>query len=169
MEKWKPVIDWESMYEVSDWGRVSSLLREIEVTRNGKTFIRAVGGKLLSPGRYASGHLYVNLHRNNRPSPTRVHHLVLEAFVERQPRGKLGLHRDDDPTNNHVSNLYWGTYSDNQHDKVRNGNHHNANKTHCPHGHEYTPENIYWVEGRRYCLICRRDQARRAYHRRKAT
>lgn len=30
-------------------------------------------------------------------------------------------HRDDDETNNHISNLYWGTYSDNGKDAVRNG------------------------------------------------
>ena len=168
MDEWLPVIDWEDVYEVSDRGGVRSLPREIEVTRNGKTFTRTVAGKLLSPGRYESGHLFVNLYRGNQPHPVRVHHLVLEAFVEPRPEGMLGLHRDDDPANNHVSNLYWGTYSDNQNDKVRNGNHHNANKTHCPQGHEYTDENIYRVEGRRSCLTCQRDRGRRAYHRRKA-
>ena len=34
----------------------------------------------------------------------------------------------------------------------------NENLTHCPQGHEYTPENIYRTPGyptRRYCRECR--------------
>ena len=29
-------------------------------------------------------------------------------------------------------------------------------KTHCPYGHEYTPENTYLNKGRRVCRACRR-------------
>jgi hypothetical protein len=32
----------------------------------------------------------------------------------------------------------------------------NAVKTHCPQGHEYTPENTYLADGARHCRICRR-------------
>lgn len=32
----------------------------------------------------------------------------------------------------------------------------NTRKTHCPHGHEYTPENILLSQGRRNCRACRR-------------
>ncbi len=31
-----------------------------------------------------------------------------------------------------------------------------ASKTHCPHGHEYTPENTYRFRGKRNCIACRR-------------
>lgn len=31
-------------------------------------------------------------------------------------------------------------------------------KTHCPRGHEYTPENTYWGTGWRSCLACRRTR-----------
>ena len=74
----------------------------------------------------------------------------------------MGLHWDDDPTHNRLSNLYWGSHSENQYDKVRNGNHHNANKTHCPYEHEYTPENTRVVDGRRYCVTCVRKRNREA-------
>lgn len=30
----------------------------------------------------------------------------------------------------------------------------NAAKTHCPAGHEYTPENTYTYKGRRNCRMC---------------
>ncbi|MFE6745902.1 HNH endonuclease signature motif containing protein [Kitasatospora purpeofusca] len=43
----------------------------------------------------------------------------------------------------------------------------NKAKTHCPRGHEYTPENIRWHSGRRECRICAnaRDKERRAAQR----
>lgn len=39
-------------------------------------------------------------------------------------------------------------------------------KTHCPNGHEYTPQNTMWVDGgsHRRCAECRRAQWRKAYH-----
>jgi HNH endonuclease len=46
----------------------------------------------------------------------------------------------------------------------------NANKTHCIHGHEYTPENTIArkpTDGRRRCRICERANERRRYHERK--
>jgi hypothetical protein len=37
----------------------------------------------------------------------------------------------------------------------------NRAKTHCPHGHEYTPENTYFTpSGSRYCRECNRAAAR---------
>jgi len=36
----------------------------------------------------------------------------------------------------------------------------NAKKTHCPHGHEYTPANLLMEDGRRRCRTCRRNQRR---------
>lgn len=81
----------------------------------------------------------------------------------------MGLHWDDDPSNNAPDNLYWGNHSNNQNDKVRNGNHHNANKTRCPHGHEYNQENtLIDSRGSRRCVTCVRTQGREGYHRRKS-
>lgn len=37
----------------------------------------------------------------------------------------------------------------------------NATKTHCKHGHELTPENIYWKQGKRACRECGRQATRR--------
>lgn len=48
----------------------------------------------------------------------------------------------------------------------------NRNKTHCPAGHEYTPENTGIAKssktpnGYRFCRICDRAEQRRRYHRR---
>lgn len=44
-----------------------------------------------------------------------------------------------------------------------------SQKTHCPQGHEYTPENtyIYKKTNSRYCKTCRAKYSNRSYYRRK--
>ena len=50
-----------------------------------------------------------------------IHHLVLEVFVGPRPTlAHHALHRDDDPLNNRLENLYWGTGQDNIRDRARN-------------------------------------------------
>lgn len=47
-------------------------------------------------------------------------------------------------------------------ENLRRGRSANAEKTHCPHGHPYSPENIYWdPRGGRECRICREDRMAR--------
>ena len=45
----------------------------------------------------------------------------------------------------------------------------NKEKTHCPHGHEYTPENTWWNrQGRsRECYECKKRRIRRRYYRKR--
>lgn len=75
------------------------------------------------------------------------------------------LHWDDDPRNNRVENLRYGTARDNQLDLIRNGKNHYRNRTHCAQGHEFTPENVYRPPSRpskRMCRTCIRDRSRNA-------
>jgi len=92
-----------------------------------------------------SQHLQVafqDLPTRRRRESHKVHKLVLETFVGPRPDGKLGLHRDDDHNNNAVSNLYWGSGSDNQYDAVRNGKHANSVKRRCIRGHKLSGGNL---------------------------
>lgn len=43
----------------------------------------------------------------------------------------------------------------------------NGSKTHCPHDHEYTPENTRIKQGRRYCKTCLSKQAKEYKSRKK--
>lgn len=154
--RWRPVVGYEGLYEVSDDGRIKSLARTT-TGRNGtprQLPEKILQGSTTSSNRYPS----VRLTRARGESEGRlIHHLVLEAFVGPRPEGMQGLHRDDDRNNNSLSNLYWGTFEDNARDKNLNGRNGNANKTHCIHGHEYTPENtIINCKGRRECATCKK-------------
>lgn len=64
-----------------------------------------------------TGHLLANINRKWQ----RVHRLVLLAFVGECPPGHECRHLDDNPKNNNLSNLCWGTRQDNRTDMVRNG------------------------------------------------
>ena len=51
-----------------------------------------------------------------------IHRLVAENFIYGDmSNGPNVLHRDDDPSNNRVENLRWGTQKENYQDSVRNG------------------------------------------------
>ena len=57
-----------------------------------------------------------------------------------------------------------GTHADNMQDRVRDGNHFQVSKAHCPSGHEDTPENTYLYESSRgtarMCRACNRERQR---------
>lgn len=50
-----------------------------------------------------------------------VHTLVLEAFVGPYPKGSHCRHLDGDGRNNRLSNLCWGTVTENARDRIRHG------------------------------------------------
>lgn len=143
-EEWKPVVGFEGRYEVSDQGRI----------RNAKT------GRIRKLMRHPRGYLFLNLQHPTTPrNYAKVHHIVLEAFVGPRPEGMECCHANDIPDDNRLENLRWGTKSSNMQDQVRNGRNHRANKTHCPQGHEYTPENTrVLANGGRRCRTCIRAQ-----------
>ena len=109
VEQWRPVAGYEGIYEVSDHGRVRSLDRTVP---HGHTGTRRAAGRVLRPVIDSGGYPFVHLGR--RPQRrVRIHVLVLETFVGPRPVGLKGLHGDDIKTNSHLSNLRWGTQSEN--------------------------------------------------------
>ena len=111
-ERWLPVVGFEDLYEVSNFGRVKSLGRPY---CNG---VRSFPPRILRPGPSNYGHLSVVLGRGNT---WMVHTLVLTAFIGPRPPGAEGCHNDGNPANNHLDNLRWDTRSNNIRDGVRHG------------------------------------------------
>lgn len=106
-EEWR-VVPGHPDHEVSSLGRVR---RRTEIGR-------WPAGHVLRPGAQRSGHLYVLLPDENSRSRKRfIHRLVALAFLDPAPfDGAYVLHADDDPANNIVANLSWGTAQDNAFD-----------------------------------------------------
>lgn len=67
------------------------------------------------------GRIQVLLSNNKGVRRFQVHRLVLEAFVGPCPLGMQCCHWDDNPLNNKLSNLRWGTGKENMADRKRNG------------------------------------------------
>lgn len=144
-EEWRSIPGVDG-YQASNMGRIRSLDRLVPYSDGRR---RTHPGVVLKPGLHPSGHLLVGVGKRT----WRVHRLVALAFF-----GESDLpvcHKNDIPTDNRVENLYYGTYSDNMHDAVRNGHHAGVNKTHCKYGHEFTLDNIYWCGRYRTSRRCR--------------
>lgn len=153
-ECWLPVAGYEGLYEVSDQGRVRSLA----------TYGTGLRGGILKPYKRKDGRLDVALHRDGRQRNCRIHQVVAEAFIGPRPEGMETRHLNDEPADNRLVNLAYGTSAENKQDMLRNGRHFQANMTHCEKGHAFDEANTRWrADGRgRDCRICanERGQAR---------
>lgn len=125
IENWKPVVGYEDLYEVSDAGRVRSCPRVIH-TYGGRTYLRK--GRELAQTADKDGYRKVHLSKDGSACHRTVHSLVLEAFDSPRSPGFVCRHLDGNPTNNHISNLSWGTPSENHRDCYEYGGTHGRGK-----------------------------------------
>ena len=101
----------------------------------GKT-IPGYGGYTLYPDGRCWSHLrhcWMRVsYRNKYPSFTlvsddgkrktkKLHRLLGEVFIPNPHDERCVLHRDDNPLNWELDNLYWGSYTDNYNDRVKLG------------------------------------------------
>lgn len=116
--RWLDIPGWETRYEISEYGDVRS--KDMVVgAKSGKTAVRK--GRVLAPVRKNNGYLAVTLTDGiNRPQ-IGVHRLVARAFIGECPIGLHVLHGDGDKTNNHYSNLRYGTPAENVEDTRLHG------------------------------------------------
>lgn len=91
-----------------------------------------------------------------------VHDLVLETHDGPKPPSSCVRHGRKGSLVNAIGNICYGTYSENEYDKVRDGTHQQASKTHCTkRGHLLSGDNVYMTKaGGRQCRQCVRDNQR---------
>jgi hypothetical protein len=120
-EEWRPVVGYEDRYEVSDQGRVRSLIHvpHYDGTDECTTIIYVL--TLSNAGRAARGEFYLKarLSLNGITRSFLVHVLVLNAFVGPCPLGMETRHLNGKPYDNRLSNLCWGTPVENAADAIR--------------------------------------------------
>lgn len=105
MENWKDIVDFEGLYEVSDFGNIRSTktkqFKKITIDSHGRP--------------------YLGLWKNNKQKIVRPHKLVLEAFIGKAPKGMECCHNDGNQQNNKLDNLRWDTPKNNHADKLKHG------------------------------------------------
>lgn len=108
-ELWKDIKNYEAIYQVSDHGQIRRL----------KGY-RCKKQRLLKP-KYVNKYPSVDLCNNGLSKNYRMHTLVLNTFIGHKPKGMECRHLDGNPVNNKLSNLKWGTHSENQQDSIKHG------------------------------------------------
>ena len=108
MEQWKSIPGYEGRYEVSNYGRVRSLVHQTP-TKGGS--MRTSPGRLLRLCQSSNGRLKVHLSSPDSRKWYNVHRLVAIAFCKGWFEGAVVNHIDEDPLNNRADNLEWCTQS----------------------------------------------------------
>lgn len=115
-EEWRDVIDYETLYQVSNLGNV----RRIAKYRNSKP-----GNLKQFPTQKpmcGSAYMGVRLSKNNVAKSYNVHRLVVAAFLGPPPTVHHEVrHLDGRRNNNRMTNLAWGTHKENGQDMIRHG------------------------------------------------
>jgi len=100
LETWKPVVGYEGLYQVSDFGEVISL-----------NYKHTGQSRVLKPMKDRKGYLNVNLYKNGKKKRQLVHRLVAQAFIDNPDNLPEVNHIDENKENNKVCsgmvNLEW--------------------------------------------------------------
>lgn len=101
VEKWRDIVGWEGIYQISNCGRL-------------KSFKKACEGYLISNKNKNGDYFAVVLSaKHKKIKSTRMHRLVAIAFIP-NPFNKPQInHKDGNKQNNNVFNLEWCTAAEN--------------------------------------------------------
>lgn len=97
MEIWIDVPDYEGIYKINEYGDILNIST----------------GKIRKLKPRSNGYVYVDLYKNGEVSWKRVHRLVALCFVPNPNNYDIVMHIDNNKSNNHYTNLKWGTVSEN--------------------------------------------------------
>lgn len=119
-EEWKPVVGYEGLYEVSNFGRVKSIGRKCISKNQHGSFSYKIKEKVLKQSFDRDGYYVVTLHNKDHEQKShRVNRMVAEAFIPNPDNKPIVGHLKtlenglEDKTANEAWNLKWMTYEEN--------------------------------------------------------
>ena len=109
------------IYQVSNYGRVKSLKRKTyRENRYGNTFLNHEE-RILRNNIRKDGYVNTTLYKDGKPKSYAIHRLVAQHFLLNPNNYKEINHKDENKTNNCVTNLEWCTGSENVKHSWNNG------------------------------------------------
>lgn len=117
VEIWKPVKDYEGLYEVSNLGRVRTLDKEV----NDRWGTRILKGKILNYQPNPLGYISITLNKNKKGKLGLVHRLVAESFIPNPDNKEQVNHINGIKHDNRLVNLEWCTRIENMQHALKNG------------------------------------------------
>lgn len=118
--EWKPVKEYEGLYEVSENGEIRSCDRYIN-TDILHVKSRLIKGKIIRQNKKRAGYRTVDLCRDGKVKTTLVHRIVAEAFIPNPDGLRFVNHKDSNRENNAAGNLEWVTSSENRKHGINQG------------------------------------------------
>lgn len=100
-EIWKDIKDYEGYYQISSYGRVKSLNREVEAGNQ----IRKIKERILKQIKTANGYLCVYLTKYGIDKQKLIHILVVEELIRNRKNNVQTNHIDGNKQNNYYKNL----------------------------------------------------------------
>ena len=106
VEEWLPVLNYKGFYEVSNFGHIRSLSREVKHSKN-PLFTRKVASRILLPTINNKGYYKVRLSKEGIKNTHLIHHLVAESFLNHTVRNsKICIdHMNENKLDNRAENL----------------------------------------------------------------
>ena len=110
MELWMPISGFNSVYYVSNIGRIKSIDRYLHKKDGNICFQK---GLIMKPVNHPKGYLYVSLSKNNKRKSYKIHRIVAQTFIENVENNPQVNHINGVKNDNSVYNLEWCTREEN--------------------------------------------------------
>lgn len=113
---------YEGLYQISNFGRVKSLARNVRTGRGG-IGIRSIKEKILTPAKKENDYFFVSIGKNNVHKCHYIHRLVAQHFIPNPENKPEVNHTKSNKSDNRYFRLEWSTKSENLLHSFKHGTH----------------------------------------------
>ena len=116
-KEWRPIKGYEGLYEISNYGEIKALEKDIDMTFGGKRHHTQTILSKEENGEYPR----IALSKEGETKKFLIHRLVAEHFINNPRNFPIVNHIDGNKNNSLVTNLEWCSHEYNLHHSIENG------------------------------------------------